>query len=187
MTAEHSVNSGIFHAPGGDHTGRAAVALLVGLEKELDRSGKFVPAACQQLRRAQQGGGVEIVAAGVHDPAGPGGVGQTRFFGEGQGVDIRPETDGPPRCMAPDDRNGGRIQKRGIGDAQGVQAGADEGGRAVLTVAQLRKLVEGLEDLLQGGGQRDGLRFYGFSHGMAPFSVCCCYYIRFGAVCHVVY
>ena len=77
---------------GGDHVLRALENLLGGLEHELDGSFQFSFPGFQELCRAQEHGGVEIVAAGVHRA-----VGACKFLaallGDGQGIHIRPEED----------------------------------------------------------------------------------------------
>ncbi len=54
----------------------------------------------QQVRRAQQHGGVAVVAAGVHLAGVAAGVGQAGGFGKGQGIHVGPQAHAGPGCAA---------------------------------------------------------------------------------------
>ena len=68
-------------------------SLLVRLEHQLHAAVQFALVLLQQLRRAQQHGGVQVVAAGVGRVA-LGGKGKAGLLLHGQGVHVRPQQDG---------------------------------------------------------------------------------------------
>ena len=68
-------------------------ALLVRLEHQLHAAVQLALVLLQQLRRAQQHGGVQVVAAGVGRVA-LGGKGKAGLLPHGQGVHVRPQQDG---------------------------------------------------------------------------------------------
>ena len=87
---------------GRHHQPAALHDLLSGLENDFDRSGQFILLFLQDGRRAEHAGGVEIMAAGMHDPVLQGGVGQAAFLADGQGVDIAAQADHAARLRAAD-------------------------------------------------------------------------------------
>ena len=92
MHSEDGVHMGIFHHAGGYQLPRAAGhQILAGLENKLYRSGELVPHVAQRSGNAQQHGGVQVMAAGVHHALVPTGKGQTRVLIDRQGVDIGPQ------------------------------------------------------------------------------------------------
>ena len=93
VEAHGSIHMGIFQDAGLNHQKGAARAFLIGLEHEFDPATEFFPILHQQLGRAQQHGGMDIVATGV------GRAGVLAFKGvvvlliHGQGIHIRPQQD----------------------------------------------------------------------------------------------
>ena len=84
------VGSGIFQHAGGNHVLAALENFLRRLEHELDHPVQFRFVGFQNFRRAQQHGGVHIMAAGVHPSVFAGEI-HVGFLGNGQGVHIRPK------------------------------------------------------------------------------------------------
>ena len=93
------VGSGIFQHAGGNHVLAALENFLCGLEHELDRTAQFRFVGFQDFRRAQQHGGVHIMAAGMHPPVFAGEI-HVGFLGNGQGVHIRPKQQNFPSGLA---------------------------------------------------------------------------------------
>ena len=72
--------------------GAAHGAFFGGLENEFDGAFIFFPA--YYFCGSEEHGGVDVVAAGVHDTFGVGGEGDAGFFFYGEGVHIGTEDDG---------------------------------------------------------------------------------------------
>ena len=94
MAHDDAVN--IPHHPVLAHGARAAgAALLAGLEQQLDPAGQLIADGIQGLGRADQHGGMGIMAAGVHHTVVSGAVGlPVIVFQNGQRVHIAPDADG---------------------------------------------------------------------------------------------
>ena len=96
----------------------------------------------EELCRAQQHGGVAVVAAGVHGAV-LGGVGQAGVFPDGQGVDVRPEQHGFAWLSAHEvGHQAGVALEPGDGDAEGGKLRRDVLGGLVFTETQLRVLMK---------------------------------------------
>ncbi len=111
----------------------------------------------QQVRRAQQHGGVAVVAAGVHLAGVAAGVGQAGGFGKGQGIHVGPQAHAGAgvrgaKTLAVDagDQAGG-AQPLVYGQPQRVQVGGHLAGGALFLVAQFRVAVQIAAQLHQGG------------------------------------
>ena len=77
--------------PLGDHVAGPVEALFAGLEHEDHVTGEVRASGAEQLGGADQAGGVQVVAAGVHHPVVPGGVVQPGALGDRQGVHVAAE------------------------------------------------------------------------------------------------
>ena len=84
----------VIQQPRGHHQRRAPVHLLGGLEDHLHRAGQRRLPGLEQQRRPQHAGGVEVVAAGMHEAGSPGCVVQVGLLADGQRVDVRPQGHG---------------------------------------------------------------------------------------------
>ena len=142
MAAENRVHMGVFQAALVHHALGTAVALLIGLEKQLHRAAQLLPVGRQQPGRPQKGRGVQVVAAGVHHTRILRGKGQAGLLLHGQGVDVRPQADGPACLSAPDDAQNARAGAGPGLDAHGRQLPKDQGLGAGLLPAQLRVGVD---------------------------------------------
>lgn len=100
MLAEDGVHMGVLHdARRHQRPCAAGHGILAGLEDELHRTRKGVPHMAQGLGRAQQHGGVQVVAAGVHDALRLAGKGHAGLLVDRQRVDVGR---GAPRtCRVP--------------------------------------------------------------------------------------
>ena len=87
MGAEDRVHVGVFQHPLLDHLHRALDGLFGGLEAEFDPALQLVLVLFEQLGGPQQGGGVDVVPAGVHGPI-LGLEGLVGLLGHGQGVHV---------------------------------------------------------------------------------------------------
>ena len=141
VAAEDRVHMGILHAALGNHPRPAAVALLVRLEEELHRPGQGLPPPLEKLRRSQQGGHMEVVAAGVHHPRILRGVGQSRLFLDRQGIHVRPEAQTFPRQCPPDHPHNPGAGHRDGRDAQQLQLSTNQRRSSPLLVPQFRVAV----------------------------------------------
>ena len=156
MAAEHGIHLGIFQTAFVHHTLGAALIFFIGLEEQFHVAGQFLLMGADQLCRTQQRGGVQIVAAGMHNTGILGGKGQAGLFLHGQGIDIGAQTDGLAGLTAADD-----AQNAGIGtglafNAHGLQFTEDEGLGTGLTTAQLGVSVDVPADLDHIIGQSFG-------------------------------
>ena len=77
-----------------EHVACAVEAFLARLEHEDDVAAELVPLLGQEGGGSGEHGGVQVVAAGVHCPIGPGGEVHSGLFLDGQSVHVRAEEDG---------------------------------------------------------------------------------------------
>ena len=127
------------------HLAGAAAALLGGLKYE-DRSAVKVARLGQVASRAEQHGGVAVMAAGVHLPGSLRPVGHIARLLDRQGVHVGPEADHPAGgdAPAPDDADNARAAKAGhhLVAAERLELVGDDPRRAVNVEEQLGMLVE---------------------------------------------
>ena len=145
----------------------AAAALLGGLEQELHADRQVGQPLLHDGRGREQCGRVAVVAAGVH-PAGVGaGVGEAGPLLDRQGVDVGPEGDAREGHVA--DPGDGRRRRVGHAgdelDPEPGQLGADQLGRLVLGVSELRDAVQPVAQLDRRGECR-GHGGVGDGHGL---------------------
>ena len=140
-----------FVEPVGEHGLGAVEGLLAGLGDDHQGAAPVVAGAGQQVRRADQAGGVRVVAAGVHDrhllAVGQGaarraGVGQSGPLLQGQGVHVAAEQHGGSLPVAEDTDDAGAAHSRGDLVARTGQPFGHGPGGAVLLVRQLRVPVQ---------------------------------------------
>ena len=140
---------------GVDHAGAAALVFLRRLEHEMDGAVE-VGLFAQQLRGAEQGGGVAIVAAGMHDAGVLRGVGLAGVLGDRQGVEFGAQADGAVAGAAAQGAD-----DAGAGDAlvhlqaERAKLLGDEGGGLMLVEAEFGVGVDGVapgHDLGRDGG-----------------------------------
>ena len=92
VLAEDGVHVGVLHdARRHQRPCAAGHGILAGLKDELHRARKGVPHMAQGLGRAQQHGGVQVVAAGVHDALRLAGKGHAGLLVDRQRVDVGAE------------------------------------------------------------------------------------------------
>ena len=117
--------------------------LLPGLENEANLSGEAVLQLFQRPGGPQKGGGVGVVAAGVHHAGALGGVGHGFLVLDGQGVGVRPEDHPSARPLPPleDPQHPGPPHPAGQ-DADGVQLLLNALGSLKFLHAQLRVAVK---------------------------------------------
>ena len=141
MDAEGAVRP--LQGPDLDKEDRPRAVLLTWLKDQGDLPGKIVLQLFQGPGGPKEGGGVGVVAAGVHHAGALGGVGHGFLVLDGQGVGVRPEDDLPPRPpFAPDGpQHPGRPHPEG-GDADGVQLLLNALGSLKFLHAQLRVAVK---------------------------------------------
>ena len=113
--------------------------LFSGLKDQPDLAAEVFPLLSQQPGRAQQAGGVGVVAAGVHDPVGLGAVGDLVQLLDGQCVDIGPQ----PYCVSAGPCAAKNAQHPGsphppVRDLPSVQLGLDPLGGVMLLHGQFR-------------------------------------------------
>ena len=92
MEADDPVHGGILEHAVLDHGGGALPVLLGGLEEKLYGALELVPALREELRRAQEYGGMGVMAAGVHVAVG-GGEGKPRVLGHVEGIVVSPDAE----------------------------------------------------------------------------------------------
>jgi hypothetical protein len=83
-----------------DHGLRATEALFTGLEDQVGHAVEL-PRGREVACRAQQHGGVPVVAAGVHHAVALRAPGHRVFFLDGQRVHVGAQADAPPKGVAP--------------------------------------------------------------------------------------
>ena len=91
VEAHHRVGRPIPEQALAQHSGRTVKGLLPALEDQQHVSPQLLPVPGQQLGAAQQGGGMDVVAAGVAHPRRLGGERQPGILLDGQGVDVLPQ------------------------------------------------------------------------------------------------
>ena len=111
--------------------------LLTRLEHELDGTElcNLGLAGLEQASGTQQRGGVQVVPAGVHAPAG-GGEGLAGLLGNGQGVHVRAKQDGGTGLL---------VRSRAVARGSRLRAAADERDHA----GAVHRRAEGNPQLLQ--------------------------------------
>ena len=144
VEAQHKVGLRLQHMVGQQGAGTIA-AFLGGLEHQPHGAAELIGVLGQHPGRHQQGGGVQVVAAGVAHAL----VFRSKFFAgglfHGQGVNVRPDGHHPACAglFAVDVRHKAGLQAQvhrlnaGFG-----QLGPDERGRVVLLIAQLGVAVD---------------------------------------------
>ena len=126
-----------------DHRLAPRAAFLRGLEDDGDGPGE-VSRLGHVLRGAEQHGGVPVMAAGVHDAGGLGGVFGAGLLLDWQGVHIGAHAHGPARRLAPDDPDdaGAPNPFDNLVAAEGAEFFSDDPGGADRVVHQLRVLMQ---------------------------------------------
>ena len=141
MQAEHPLHAVQMTIP--DELLRTLADLLSGLEEQPDRAAEVRLLGGQQLRRAQQGSGVRVVAAGVHHAGRLGFIGHLVGLGDGQRVDVGPQGDdtgaGPLTLDLGVDAG---LAAAPVGDAELIQLLLNALRGAVFLQADLRVCVE---------------------------------------------
>ena len=132
MDHQRRIHRGVFQDPRGDHVLGALENFLGGLEHELHGAVDFLLMGFQQRCRAQEHGGVHVVAAGMH-AAVVRGEGKACLLGHGQGIHIRPEEKHLPGFLPADGDGEPRFAAVQGLQAQLLQFGADEGQGVVQT------------------------------------------------------
>jgi hypothetical protein len=100
VQAEHGVAGEPLEQPIGQHGVGAAVALLGGLEDEVDRALEAARLG-EVLRGGEQHRGVPVMAAGMHPAGAAGGMGEAVLLLHGQGVHVGAQPDAR-RVVAPE-------------------------------------------------------------------------------------
>ena len=143
-----------FPEPVADYSGGALGDLLGRLEEKDYIAGQLRAARSQKLGRTQKAGGVEVMAAAMHDARALGDhtvIGGLLLL---DGVDIGPEGHGGAGTAAPEktNRTGLHTQINEL-DAKAGQAPADDVRGAPLLKGQFRMTVKVILDLFQGRGR----------------------------------
>ena len=139
------------HAAGGDHALGAALPFLVRLENKANRAAEIVAVAAEQHRRAEGGGDVHVVAAGVHDAGIFGREGRERRLLHGQGVHVRAQGDRRPGEASVERGDDAGIEHTAGPQTAGTQRLLNALRRFEFMVAELRRAVEGLAQLRELG------------------------------------
>ncbi|ESU48690.1 hypothetical protein P376_3332 [Streptomyces sp. HCCB10043] len=141
-----------------DHDLRAALALLAGLEHEHHVPGQLRAPGRQQPGGADEAGGVEVVAAGVHTAVEDGGVREPGLLLDGQRVHVAAQQDGGAGAAAAQ-HGGDGAESRTEGDlqAEALQGGEDLGLRTGQIEAEFRLAVQGVAQSGEGGGEGVGV------------------------------
>ncbi len=138
----------------------AVEALLAGLEHEDDVARELGAVGAQEAGGADESGGVQVVAAGVHDAVVARDVVRVGFLGDGEGVHVAAQQHHRPRAAAVQDgRDRGQALAGGDLERQPVEGGQDRG-------LGLRQLEPDLGDAVQLAPQGDQLVFDG--RGLFP-------------------
>ena len=137
MEADGIIHLGILAAALLHHALAAAHGLLRRLEEELDRAGKLLLHLLAETAQAEKDGGVNIVAAGVHDAVVERAVVPALVLLERKRVDVAPDAHHIAGLFAPDDGQNAGVGAGLVLDAPGVQVGADAFLRLLLVSAQL--------------------------------------------------
>lgn len=145
MLAENGVHMGVLHDTRRHQLpGAAGHDVLARLKDQLDGTGEALPQAAQRLGRAQQHGGMQIVAAGVHLALVLAGEGDAALLMDRQGVDVGAERHALAGALfAVDQRHHGSGQRLlDLVHAHFLQLLTDEGGGAYLLHTRLRVGVD---------------------------------------------
>ena len=156
MQAEHGLGLEVLEQAFLEHQVGAALfrrrrALFGRLEDQHHFARQLLAHGHQRVGHAEQGSGMGVVTAGVHHPdllaaifgLGLGGKRQAGLFGDRQRVHVRAQGDLRARLAALDDRHDAMHGHAGLRlQAHRAQALGDLGSSALLTVGQLRVLVE---------------------------------------------
>lgn len=89
-----------FHQAGFDHFPATAAIFFCRLENSPHPSLPLALSPVQDIAYRQEIGGMDIMAAGMHDPVTLGSIGKMGVFLDGQGIHIRPEQQELPRLTA---------------------------------------------------------------------------------------
>ena len=130
MHAEHRFHGEFFEQAFLDHFTAAALAFLGRLENEIGGAVEAL-ALGQVLGRAQQHGGVAVVAAGVHAAVVLGLVAEAVHFVDGQGVHVGAHADGARAAAAGQFADHPRLGKAAVHlNAPGFEFCGDDARRA---------------------------------------------------------
>ena len=159
MQAEDGLHLRVVEGALLDHERRPALlalrrSLLRRLEEEDDGSGKAVAESGEDLGRAEEDGGVGVVAAGVHDARDLALVGGVALFLDRQGVDVGAQGHDSPGLAATENAHDAGL-RHGVTDLEpeGAQALRHHPTRALLAVAQLGVSVQLAADRDDVGGE----------------------------------
>ena len=138
-----------------DHLPGPVIAFFAGLEHEHDIAGQGVAVAVEEFEGADESGGVQVVAAGVHPPRGGREVESGRL-GDGQSVHVTAQEDGGhdsgrvglPGAAAQDDDDRGQPLPCCDFDVEAFDGVEDE-------FLRHRQVESGLDVLVQGPAQGD--------------------------------
>ncbi len=129
--------------PAFEHRLGPAQRLLGRLEEEDVAARQVLAAGRQQRGRAEQGGHVDVVAAGVHDALDLGVDRAGLVLLYGQAVDVAPQHDAAPGPAALHGEDAARLGgAQRLGDAERRHVVADQGRRLVLGEGQLGPAVQ---------------------------------------------
>ncbi len=164
------------HHAVGDHRLHAADAFLGRLEHQLHRAGKLRRQLLQHRRDAEQRGGVDVVAARMHQPRLRAGERQAGLLLDRQRVHVGADRQHRARPAALDQSDhAGPPDARLVADAQPRQLARHHAGGAHLLEAEFRMRVDVAADLDQrwldalGGVADRGGRIVGKGHGAPPY------------------
>ena len=146
MKREGAVGPGGVEQPVGDHLARAVVALLTRLEHEDDRARQLVAPGGQRLGRADQHGGVRVVAAGVHGAGDGRRVVQPGRLRHRERIVVAAQQHGAPVAAGLTVQHGHEARRpRALmeGERQAGERGLHLGGRLGTVQADLRLRVDG--------------------------------------------
>ena len=159
------------HHPFGAHHLRAAAVFFGGLENQRDTPRK-IPRLRKIFRRPQQGGGVPVMAAGVHLARMGRGIVNTCLFHDRQRVEIRTQAHSAPCASAVNNCHDARLRDAGVDlvHAELLQPLLDERRGLGAVKAQLG---DGMQMLAPGGHIGGKIRnAVEDGHGWTPVSCC---------------
>ena len=138
---------------GFDHgLGAALDGFLGGLEDEADAAVEAGREADEDLADAEEGRGMDVVAAGVHAAGDCAGEGQAGLFGDGQGVHVGADEEGGTGGAAFDLGGNAVAADAGFRDeAEAAEVGSDQGGGAWCVHAEFGVGVDVAADVDEGG------------------------------------
>ena len=135
--AEHRLHREALEEAVGDHRRRAALALLGGLEDQVDRAVEVAPRG-ERLGRAEQHGGVAVVAAGVHAAVHGRFVRELVALGDRQRVHVGAQADRAQAAAAAHHADHAGAADAAVGlDAERLKVARDQLGGAVLLEGEL--------------------------------------------------